>query len=207
MSKKYSESGLSFGIEIECLIYYTVDQGSYDGSDQSFVSNHPTHILSSDEEKTLPPKLIYTKHKDVSPDSREFVQNEVKKTILSVPGTKIQHFSTAENGWVRECSLVGDSCYPELYVFEEDGWTVKTDGSVNDYGTAKPEGEEWWPLEIVTPALWDKPEAMEHFEAVIIALLSKYRFRVNLSTGLHVHVGAGKKPHHTNILKRAATLA
>ncbi|KAK4035405.1 hypothetical protein C8A01DRAFT_17930 [Parachaetomium inaequale] len=193
---------LSFGIELEFLFYYkspTLD----DDRDPEALTVGP------EEEALLPPALVLPDHiRDMEPgfdewdlgfedsDSedgrkevtqREWAADLIQQVILSVPGAKL-------NGWPMRANT--SQSHRDMYVVADDddedhnGWTVKSDASVQDNGI-KVLGYRRLAFEITSPALWDRPESHTHVYLVIQELLKQFRLRVNLSTGFHVHVGAG----------------
>ncbi|KAK3693722.1 hypothetical protein B0T22DRAFT_487376 [Podospora appendiculata] len=90
--------------------------------------------------------------------------------------------------------------FPTLQLFPHDGWAVVADQTVEDDELAPPRGFACHNqgVEITTPALWDGPEALEHVGAVLRELQRHLRMRVNITSGLHCHVGAGSEKFVTN---------
>ncbi|KAK3336133.1 hypothetical protein B0T19DRAFT_395922 [Cercophora scortea] len=85
--------------------------------------------------------------------------------------------------------------FPSLHLFPHDGWGVVEDQTVEDDELAPPRGYACLDqgVEITTPALWDTPEALAHVGAVLRELRKHLRMRINVTSGLHCHVGAGSE--------------
>jgi hypothetical protein len=194
---------LSFGIELEFLFYY---------KSPKLKDDHDAEALTVDpeEEALLPPALVLPDHvEDKEPDfdewedlgsdnsgskdgdkqvtQRDWAADLIQQAILSVPGAKLN----------RKPMPAGTSqLHRDMYVVtsnddeDHDGWDVKNDGSVRDDGITVL-GYRRLAFEITSPALWDRPESHTHVYLVVRELLKRFRLRVNLSTGFHVHVGAG----------------
>jgi hypothetical protein len=89
-----------------------------------------------------------------------------------------------------------------------DEWDVGSDMSVMD-GTAEAElvkdkgsAYRWLGIEVRSPARCEKPGTHAETRFVVNLLTSKYRLRVNLSCGFHVHVGNGARYFEPDTLKR-----
>ncbi|KAK4165739.1 hypothetical protein QBC43DRAFT_299219 [Cladorrhinum sp. PSN259] len=232
MSTRPSETNLSFGVEIELLFYFLVKPGIFQqeslssGTADSLSSDHgsrikrdPTFDLGEEEESRL--QAAFPHEADAtdllgSPDLysnvSEWACRRVQEALLSVPSIQAKPIMqrTGQLSWGPGAPLG-----PSVLVFNEnDGWMVSTDSSVNDRFTPTPtlpEGYEWrnQALEITSPALWDNDQAYEHVLEVLRTLVGRPDFylRINMTTGFHVHVGAGPGSHHRSTLERAAALA
>lgn len=64
-------------------------------------------------------------------------------------------------------------------------WTVDTDSTVAPFDVS----ENWYAIEVKTPALFFCRAALEHVERAVNLLVSKFKLYTNENCGLHVHVG------------------
>ncbi|KAK3300873.1 uncharacterized protein B0H64DRAFT_449413 [Chaetomium fimeti] len=200
--EKADKGELSFGVELEFLFYFKNPQLD-DSQDPGCL------VVDEEEELELPPALVLPKA-IVYPEYGEYEREDeeegeedregagentprawatglIKQAILSVPGAKLERTST-----------VVDQPHRDMYVMTEPGatyggWSVKRDGSVHD-DYFKVSGYSYRAFEVTSPALWDRPESHRHVQLVVQELINRFRLRVNLSTGLHCHVGAGIEP-------------
>ncbi|KAI0132418.1 hypothetical protein BJ170DRAFT_680300 [Xylariales sp. AK1849] len=81
------------------------------------------------------------------------------------------------------------------------GFDVEWDSTVTEVADFR---YMWCSIEIKTPVNPDTPEAYEITSHAINLLVSKYRFKVNETCGLHVHVGNGPDWFPLNSIKRIA---
>ncbi|KAH6619580.1 hypothetical protein B0J18DRAFT_492370 [Chaetomium sp. MPI-SDFR-AT-0129] len=145
---------------------------------------------------------------DDSPTPRGWAADLLRAAIASVPGARVDDLEPPPPG--ERNSNNNDNIPQELkdmyvypgpddpnggYVPGASEWVVKTDGSVGDHTVAirGSQGERYHGLgfEVTSPALYDCPAAHEHIRRVVTELVTRFRLRVNLSTGFHVHVGPG----------------
>ncbi|KAH6847449.1 hypothetical protein B0I37DRAFT_405420 [Chaetomium sp. MPI-CAGE-AT-0009] len=203
--EKTNKDELSFGIELEFLFYYK-DPQLDDARDARGV------VVDEEEELELPPALVLPNdvfddpfEDDDSEDEEEaddrkdgesrvskntprrWAADLIRQAILSVPGAKLERTDT-----------VVDQPHRDMYVVTVPGaayggWSVKRDGSVHD-DYFRVRGYSYRAFEVASPALWDRPESHRHVHQVVQELINRFRLRVNLSTGLHCHVGAGIEP-------------
>ncbi|KAK4205247.1 hypothetical protein QBC40DRAFT_135165, partial [Triangularia verruculosa] len=179
------EVGLSFGIELEIIVCHKQETTGFDDG--------RTHV-SKEEEAVMPPALetpfpqYRTEWFGGDDNTHEWLYEEIGKIITTIPGAKFR------DG--REGSISigpGPDLFPSVYLMDGTAWEAKPDVSVNDNRVHAAPGFVATGVEIVSPALWDCPEAHRHVHEVITALSSVLRWRVNPKTGFHVHVGAGAR--------------
>ncbi|KAI1366762.1 hypothetical protein F5Y08DRAFT_350915 [Xylaria arbuscula] len=90
-----------------------------------------------------------------------------------------------------------------------DFWSVVDDPSVGAgeievaLHARGPKKYKWCGLEVQSRVFRDAEHAYDEIRFVVNLLKAKYRLRVNVSCGLHVHVGDGANYWDTNTLKRA----
>ncbi|KAL2200022.1 hypothetical protein P885DRAFT_58210 [Corynascus similis CBS 632.67] len=182
---------LSFGIEFEFVFYYKAPWADDDHHDSDAV------VLDEDEESCLPPAVSFPKDINWTPyntseapatsNPRVWAGELIEQAILSVPGARLQG---------QPIPRGTDPSYRAMYVASDDdlgnhcGWAVKNDISVSDQGM-EIYGHDYVSFEVNTPALWDRPESHRHVYLVVQELVKRFRLRVNVSTGLHCHVGFG----------------
>ncbi|KAI0017794.1 hypothetical protein F4780DRAFT_795675 [Xylariomycetidae sp. FL0641] len=82
-------------------------------------------------------------------------------------------------------------------------WGVEEDSSVVEN---KFPPYHWYNCEIQSPVEEDSTQAYKVLEVVAALLKKNYRCRVNLTTGLHVHVGQGEERFPQEIFRRIAGL-
>ena len=168
---------LSFGVELEFLFYYKIEPPA--GSKDKEVFEDP------EEEKRLPPAPVFRNSQNIN--LWVWATDMIKPVLLKVPGVQVIGMD--------ESSLLGDTgTHRHIYLYpESDGWDIKSDTSIDDE-RERPRGYASLSFEITSPALWAKSESFKHVHRVVTELTKRFRLRVNLSTGLHCHVGAGCKP-------------
>lgn len=81
-------------------------------------------------------------------------------------------------------------------------WTVYTDDTVHPIH----ESENWYAIEVKTPALDYSREALEQVEKVVELLVSRFNLYTNEHCGLHVHVGNGDRGFDLRTLKNFCSL-
>ncbi|KAL2161550.1 hypothetical protein VTH06DRAFT_8112 [Thermothelomyces fergusii] len=188
------EGELSFGLEFEFLFYFKAPWAD--------AAQGPDAVaVDREEEARLPPALslpgnVRWSYSDYYPlldadddgvTARDWASSLLRKAILSVPGARIQGEPMPDGT---------DPSYLDMYVVGDDhekeyaGWCIDNDASVRDDGI-QIRGYDYLSFELTTPALWDRPESHRHVYLVVQELVKRFRLRVNVSTGLHCHVGAG----------------
>ncbi|KAL2020708.1 hypothetical protein VTK56DRAFT_8008 [Thermocarpiscus australiensis] len=176
-----TDTGLSFGVELEFVFYFKLGSGAPDtqGNDDE----DEAAFFGADESRPLPPVLRCS-----TAPTRLWAANLIEEAILSVPGAKIEG---------RPLPAGSPNLHPHLYLYKTDGWVVKDDQSVRDDKIAAPPGGgyAYESFEINSPALWDRPASHRHVYRVVAELARRFRTRVNLRTGFHCHVGGGCEPH------------
>jgi hypothetical protein len=89
-------------------------------------------------------------------------------------------------------------------------WEIKQDGSIDPPMEVKgwDRGYVWHKIEVISPAYFFCPESLMAIAELCSLLTSTYCCNVNMSTGLHVHVGTGTKagPSFDTVRKLAAFL-
>ncbi|KAI1103910.1 hypothetical protein F4804DRAFT_212864 [Jackrogersella minutella] len=172
---------LTFGIEYEFLVPY----------------------LFSDENDPL-------KHvDDLSPLFRIYRNNPIKEDELVVYDTLTKLFdSHGLPTKVGACKY--DSDFAKKILDRYSYWNIDEDESVqepefnNPYALASK--YKWINVEIATPAEPDIQIAYDTSRYVLQLLQRTYRVRVNLSCGLHVHVGKGVERFDLREMKRIGSL-
>ncbi|KAI0486328.1 hypothetical protein F4859DRAFT_365164 [Xylaria cf. heliscus] len=180
---------LSHGVELEMLVAYLhMSDVDPDGANS----------------KNLPPILrIDAGDTDDSDDaaSQETIEDIVEEHIRV----------TLRNHGIRVSAAGPPSLNANipLHLHGLDQWDVTSDLSVGagedeaQLVRGKPGRYRWFGLELRSPACWDAPRAYDEIRFVINLMKSKYRVRVNLSCGLHVHVANGPRYYDPGTLKRA----
>ncbi|KAL2183760.1 hypothetical protein L209DRAFT_744873 [Thermothelomyces heterothallicus CBS 203.75] len=192
-----NEGELSFGLEFEFLFYFKTPWADA-------VQGPDAIVVDEEEEARLPPALslpdnVRWSYSDFYPlpgaghddTPRGWATSLIRQAILSVPGARIQGEPMPDGT---------DPSYLDMYVVGDDhhreysGWVIGDDPSVSDHGI-QIRGYDYMNFELSTPALWDRPESHRHVYLVVQELVKRFRLRVNVSSGLHCHVGAGlRKP-------------
>ncbi|KAI0427590.1 hypothetical protein F5Y09DRAFT_333256 [Xylaria sp. FL1042] len=89
-------------------------------------------------------------------------------------------------------------------------WTVESDKSVyfpNEMNSEKYVGEyHWFPVEIVSPALWPTEASWEEIRAVVQAIKAEFWVITPPTAGMHYHYGHGKDYIPFRKLRRIAAL-
>ncbi|KAK4175126.1 hypothetical protein QBC36DRAFT_388472 [Triangularia setosa] len=205
------ENRLSFGIELEIIVCHK--------QERLWAPSENTKV-SEEEEAVMPPVLeapfeqrdtevAFTDHENI-----KWIEGEVANIIKTVPGAKFKR-----GDWPL-LHGEGPDLHPSVYISPRTAWEAKPDCSVVDDCVYVPLGYNATGIEVASPALWDCPEAHRHVQDVVAALSRNLRWRVNVRTGFHVHVGAGARqvvdPHGNlewktdkfdfKVLQRAAAL-
>ncbi|KAK0729100.1 hypothetical protein B0T21DRAFT_385214 [Apiosordaria backusii] len=204
------ENKLSFGIELEFIITFKQVRKTPPTS---------TTTVSEEEEVVLPPALECPRIQDGGADwfidyeNLAWCADEIVKIIRKIPGASVKVDNSKP--------IKGKpDLYPSIYASPDECWVVKEDVSVSDSHVHEPPGYSTQGVEVISPAMWDCPEAHRHIQDVVTALTHTLRWRVNLKSGFHVHVGAGKSKvvdgkgkaewkslkHDFHVLQRAAAL-
>ncbi|KAK0667196.1 hypothetical protein QBC41DRAFT_141372 [Cercophora samala] len=176
------ENGLSFGIELEVIVCHAQKRAT---------PPEKTTEVSAEEEAVMPPIMTappQTRPGDLwvgDSDNLDWLQDQLEKIILTVPGARY----IARDGALLQAP--GPNLHPSVYLTPTTAWAAKADCSVTDNLVWAPEGLAASGVEIISPAMWDCPAAHRHVQDVVVAMSSVLRWRVNLRTGFHVHVGAG----------------
>ncbi|KAK7968109.1 uncharacterized protein PG986_002386 [Apiospora aurea] len=92
-------------------------------------------------------------------------------------------------------------------------WSMMTDGSLHPTTLlagrdASPNRQllSWVGLELISPAMRDEAASYSELERVVDFIKARYRARVNLACGLHVHTALGRQPVSLDALKQCAAL-
>ncbi|SPQ18637.1 3189b46f-da26-4b17-94ae-44d10e26ed74 [Thermothielavioides terrestris] len=179
---------LSFGIELEFLVYYKKPAWQLEHEEAEGIAPDPDEITLDPEEEKLFSEAI-TLPNDVEDNGYlkwKWFHDRIEEIILTVPGARLEH---------RRMPADTPEALRSMYVvqgdFEENsGWRVKDDTSVSDPGI-RIRGYECVSMEVNSPALWDRPESHRHVQRVVRELTRNFRLRISVRTGFHVHVGAG----------------
>jgi len=171
MSSDRTDQDLSFGIELEFLLYWR--------STPFDEQNAPASMVTRDEELAKPVLV----DEDGYPDDT---------------GREIIRKLFRENGIHLQTVDVVPSLFPDVYLDPTSGWVVKGDSSVAEgvHGQLAEwmaPGYSYCGIEINSPILRDCEAAHEHVRQVVCLLTDNCHIRVNPSCGLHCHVGAGVK--------------
>lgn len=193
-------SNLSFGVELEFVFYYQLPAGP-EQSPRIIPAKKKTSALSACEDESLPPPLIAPPNLGKF-SLRNWATAQITDAILAVPGAKVIVIDpdTASVGVRSSPTTINTD--ENIHLYPNQGWEVKEDISVHDFippprraGDNTGGAYHAIPFELASPALWDLPASYQHISSVIQSLRSRFRVRVNLHTGLHVHVGGGCEPH------------
>ncbi|VBB72436.1 Putative protein of unknown function [Podospora comata] len=171
------DNKLSFGIELEVIICH-----------KQWVADPPnTATLVSPEEEALMPEPM-----EAPWDAyiTEWIEEKLEKVILTVPGAKFQRSSSRGTELMQ---APGPELHPDIYMTPTTAWAAHQDVSVTDDRVHEPKGQKASSIELVSAAMWDCPAAHRHVQDIVVALSTLLRWRVNIRTGFHVHVGAGAR--------------
>ncbi|KAL7629191.1 hypothetical protein AAE478_000711 [Parahypoxylon ruwenzoriense] len=80
-----------------------------------------------------------------------------------------------------------------------DRWDIGLDSSVEE---PRIRDYSWQGIEVTSPAMWATKESFDEVRYVINLLKSRYRLRINPTTGFHVHVANGKNFFTADMIKR-----
>ncbi|KAL2154420.1 hypothetical protein VTH82DRAFT_3096 [Thermothelomyces myriococcoides] len=184
---------LSFGLEFEFLFYFKAPWADV-------TQGLDAVVVDEEEEARLPPALSLPDNvrwdfydyypvpdRDQGDNARGWATRLIREAILSVPGARIQGEPMPDGT---------DPSHLDMYVVGNEhrrefaGWLIDDDASVSDHGI-QIRGYDCMNFELSTPALWDRPKSHRHVYLVVQELVKRFRLRVNVSSGLHCHIGAG----------------
>ncbi|KAI1488083.1 putative amidoligase enzyme-domain-containing protein [Biscogniauxia mediterranea] len=85
-----------------------------------------------------------------------------------------------------------------------DRWDIGTDETVTAVPSPQDNGDKyrWTGIEIRSPALWAMDSSFDEIKFVVNLLKSRYRLRVNVTCGFHVHVANGRRFFTPKTMKR-----
>jgi hypothetical protein len=172
---------LTFGLEFEFALAY-VPEGSTNPSpsDTRVVGFMP--ITADVEDATKALKLIYGTGSDEIPDPTQVTKFAIYRHIKN----------TLRNaGYAVNSKLEQSSSYE---------WFVMGDSSIEPPETSS--GYGYVGVELVSPAYYFGRDSLMAVEDVLALMTSTYLMNVNITTGLHVHMGDGKRGFTFNTLKK-----
>ncbi|KAK0746198.1 hypothetical protein B0T18DRAFT_464931 [Schizothecium vesticola] len=235
MSTDRTDQDLSFGIELEFLLYWR--RTPFDEQ------NAPASMVTRDEELAKPVLVDQDgdddqngQAKDDDSDNSDVMgdydsdNSDVMGDYDSDSGKEMIRKLFRENGiHLLTDGDVVSPLFPDVYLDPTTGWVVKGDSSViegfhGQLAEWMTPGYSYCGIEINSPILRDCEAAHEHVRQVVRLLTDNCHIRVNPNCGLHCHVGAGIKlgpnptwqneseeaylsvPYDLRTLKRAAML-
>ncbi|KAI0964874.1 putative amidoligase enzyme-domain-containing protein [Xylaria arbuscula] len=134
--------------------------------------------------------------------------------VLRVPGTNprtiTNYVQEKVKGVLQECfGTLPDIFVPRIGIKSERildlyrDWTVEEDDSIN---TEDEKAYKFVGVEIASPAQYSSPKGFNAIYLAISAITSRFRCKVNISCGLHVHVGLGTERLPLEHVRRLASL-
>ncbi|KAI5921709.1 putative amidoligase enzyme-domain-containing protein [Camillea tinctor] len=170
----------SFGVELEFL-----------------VAHLPTKAVDPDQRiaSCLPPLLRIDQERQWS--STVAVLEHIRQTLRD------HGISVAEPTTVFTRNE-GDNLREPQRLRGLDKWDIGTDETVKAIPSPQDNGDKyrWTGIEVRSPALWAMSSSFDEVKLVVNLLKSRYRLRVNLTCGLHVHVANGRQFFSPKTMKR-----
>ncbi|KAI0802946.1 hypothetical protein GGR55DRAFT_691858 [Xylaria sp. FL0064] len=184
-------SKASIGVELEFLLAVAV-------SDQPI--NTPDRFRHGGVPLILPPGL--DRYDNPTEQVRERLGRTIKNAISGLHALGDRVVQSEE-----EAGADDESVHLRQYV----DWTIKSDESViivDDIDTEQYMGEyEWFPTEVLSPALWVTEASWEEIRAVVQAIKDEFWIITPSTAGIHYHYGHGKDYLPFQKLRRIAALA
>ncbi|KAI1739263.1 hypothetical protein F4680DRAFT_466427 [Xylaria scruposa] len=182
---------LSYGIELEMLVAY-LDTSDVDPDGTNSENLAPVlRIDTSGEGNDITRDVGHQK------PSGKIVEEHIRRTLRN-HGIGVNK---------PEADPFSKDIPPHLQGL--DRWDVTSDLSVrgenqeSELAKGKPGKYKWLGLELRSPACWDEPRAYEEIRFVVNLMKLKYRVRINITCGFHVHVANGPRFFDAKTLKRA----
>lgn len=104
----------------------------------------------------------------------------------------------------KTLSAQGEGAFTEVTGIKPqnpDLWEVTGDDSVQ-VADADKDGYRWLSVEVVSPKLEFTPANLARVKKVCDTLAKTYKYRVNYTTGIHVHVGDDDRGFPLQVMKR-----
>lgn len=192
MSSDSTDQDLSFGIELEFLLYW-----------RRTPVDEQEKLASMVKRGDLQAELVKAEQDDDAAMNPDPTDGPDDHDIMSdydhtEAGQELIRKLFRENGIKLNHQGEASPLFPDIYLDPTTGWVVKCDSSVVE-GRHGPLPDWMIPdhlycgIEINSPILRDCEAAHEHVRQVVRLLTDNLEIRVNPNCGYHCHVGAGTK--------------
>ncbi|KAI1186510.1 putative amidoligase enzyme-domain-containing protein [Nemania serpens] len=180
-SKSSKPERPTFGVEVEFLIATFRAGGSF---------QDPHRHLG------LPPVLRIPQEHFLFDKGEEYTHSRVKEVLVKCFGSLPP--------LPRPSTSISQTAPTKTVLDKYQDWTTESDGSILPTANSP---YNLVPIEIRSPVQHASPKAFESISVAISAITSKFRCEVNLSCGVHVHVGLGAERMSLEHIRRCASLS